>query len=232
MLKMLCFKPQSRKVRADGTRPRSLTLRERSRKFGKITNEQYISARKDLLITGPQAAGKSHWIERLHTRSVEVWGKRPVVRLNAVDPLAKWADLPEVQAWAAGRGLTWSKLAAYSRVDLLADYIREAKAVLLLDDCHKLTGRKLAVAVRCTDVAYLVVSSTTTEQATPITLRLLLDRRSPTRVDLSSEAAYDSTSVVMWLVILISLGAGAWQLAAVLGGLKFLAGGRGANKQS
>jgi hypothetical protein len=102
----------------------------------------------------------------------------------------------------------------------------------MLDDTHKLSGRKLAIATRCADTAHVVISTTTSEQATPITLRLLLDKRGPTRVDLNSEAAYDSTSVLLWLTILVSLGAGAWQLAAVLGGLKFLAGGRGASKQS
>lgn len=232
MLKMLCFKPASQKLRADGTKPRTLTLRERGRKFGPIVSESHISSKKDLLIAGPQAAGKSWWIERLERRGDEVWGKRAVVRLTAVDPVSKWADFPALQAWTLKRGRAWSSLPAYARIDLLAEYIKDVRAVLLVDDCHKLTGRKLAVVVKCAECAYLVVSTTTAEQSTPITLRLLLDRRNPTRIDLASEAAYDSTSAVMWMFILVSLGAGAWQLAAVLGGLKFLAGGRGANKQS
>lgn len=232
MLKMLIFKPQGRSARVDGTRPRSLTLRERARKYGRVTNEQHISSRRDVLITGPHSAGKSYWLERLEGRSIEVWGKRAIVRLNAIDPLSKWADHPELPAFAAAQGLRWPSMAAHARVDLLASYIKAQKAVVLLDDCHKLTGRKLAVATRCAEAAHIVVSATMAEQSTSITLRLLLERRNPTRIDLASEAAYDSTAVLMWFVILISLGAGAWQVAAVLTGLKFLSGGRGANKQS
>jgi hypothetical protein len=51
-------------------------------------------------------------------------------------------------------------------------------------------------------------------------------------VQLKSEAAYDITSMTLWLMILVALGAGAWQLAAALGGMKVLGGGRRAARQS
>ena len=69
------------------------------------------------------------------------------------------------------------------------------------------------------------------EQQIPISLRLLLVHRRPQRVLLDSKAAYDATSVALWLTILIAMMAGWWQLAAVMGGMKVLAGGRRAAKQ-
>lgn len=229
---MIIFKPQHRAKRADGTTPKTMTLRERARKFGKVTNEETISNRRDVLISGPHAAGKTRWLEKMHQRSAQVWGRRPVVRLSAIDPLSKWADSAAIEAHSIDRGRKWTGAPAHARIEHLVSYVAEVRPVLMLDDTHKLSGRKLAIATRCADTAHVVISTTTSEQATPITLRLLLDKRGPTRVDLNSEAAYDSTSVLLWLTILVSLGAGAWQLAAVLGGLKFLAGGRGASKQS
>lgn len=231
-MKMLIFKPQSRPTRADGTKPKTMTLRERARKFGRVLNEETISNRRDVLICGPHAAGKTRWLDKMHVRCRQVWGHRPVVRLSAIDPLSKWADHPALEKHLAEQGKKLAGLPSYARTDALIDYINTARAVVMLDDTHKLTGRKLAVATRCADAAHIVVSTTTAEQATPITLRLMIDRRNPQRIDLASDAAYDATSIVMWLCMLISLGAGAWQLAAVLGGLKFLAGGRGASKQS
>jgi hypothetical protein len=48
---------------------------------------------------------------------------------------------------------------------------------------------------------------------------------------LVSKAAYDATSITLWLTILIAMMAGWWQLAAIMGGMKVLAGGRRAAKQ-
>ena len=62
-------------------------------------------------------------------------------------------------------------------------------------------------------------------------LRMLIEARDPQKVLLKSEAAYDVTALVLWLIILAALFAGWWQLAAVVGGMKVLAGGRSAAKQ-
>jgi hypothetical protein len=65
-----------------------------------------------------------------------------------------------------------------------------------------------------------------------MSLRMLLDKRDPQRVQLKSEAAYDITGMALWLLIIVALGAGAWQVAAALGGMKVLGSGRRASKQA
>ena len=77
----------------------------------------------------------------------------------------------------------------------------------------------------------MLVVGTFAEQATPMSLRMLIEARDPQKVLLKSEAAYDVTALVLWLIILAALFAGWWQLAAVVGGMKVLAGGRSAAKQ-
>jgi hypothetical protein len=64
-----------------------------------------------------------------------------------------------------------------------------------------------------------------------MSLRMLIETRDPQKVLLKSDAAYDVTSMALWLIILIALCAGWWQLAAVMGGMKVLAGGRRAARQ-
>jgi hypothetical protein len=61
---------------------------------------------------------------------------------------------------------------------------------------------------------------------------MLIETRDPQKISLKSEAAYDVTSVFMWMLILTALIAGWWQLAAIMGGMKVLAGGRRASKQT
>jgi hypothetical protein len=56
--------------------------------------------------------------------------------------------------------------------------------VLLLDDAHKLTGRKLDVVLQlCRECSRLVIG-TWSEQSLPMSLRMLLDRRDPQRIHL------------------------------------------------
>jgi len=104
--------------------------------------------------------------------------------------------------------------------------------VLILDDAHKLAGRKLDLAIQLARAAGILVTGTFAENSLPMSLRLLVDSRQPQRINLTSEAAYDVTAMGIWLVIIIALGAGWWQLAAVMGGMKVLAGGRRAARQT
>ena len=132
----------------------------------------------------------------------------------------------------AAQGRDWTKLKAYERADALIAWIKETKAVVILDDAHKLTGRKLDIAIQVGREAGRFVVGAFAENSIPMSLRMLIERRDPQRVSLTSEAAYDVTSLAMWLFILAAVGAGAWQLAAVVGGMKVLAGGRRAARQS
>ena len=135
-------------------------------------------------------------------------------------------------ASAEKRGQVWNRLKSYERADELIRWVTESKAIVMMDDAHKLAGRKLDVATRVATNANQLVVSCFDEQQVPISLRLLLVQRKPQRVLLESKAAYDATSMALWLSILIALMAGWWQLAGVLGGMKVLAGGKRAAKQT
>ena len=216
----------------DGRTRRVPIVRDRGREFGPVLNEQVISIKRDLLITGPNASGKSRWLARLEEKGAEVWTSKPRIYLRSLEPIGRWYEDPRVIQLAESKKLTWSKLKAFEKIEAMFCWFAKEKPVLLLDDAHKLTGRKLDIAIRlCRESSILVVAAFE-EQSIPMSLRMLLDKRNPQRVSLKSEAAYDVTSVALWLVILASLGAGWWQLAAAVGGMKVLGGGRRASKQS
>jgi hypothetical protein len=98
--------------------------------------------------------------------------------------------------------------------------------VLFIDDAHRLQGRKLQIARECALTARLWVVSASEEGRLGPSLRNVLMRRDPQLIRLDSEVAYDATAVVLWLLIAVCVGMGAWELAAALGGLKLLSHGR------
>ena len=116
--------------------------------------------------------------------------------------------------------LPWSRLKQWERSDALPDYCRETNAVLFIDDAHKLTGRKLEIARLCVLSSKIHVVAASEEQRIPPNLRSVLMRRDPQVFRLDSEVAYDATSLVMWLFIAVSMGAGFWEVSLILGGLK------------
>lgn len=229
-MQMLMLRPHGK--RASGEPRRVPIVRERARKYGPILEDRVLSIKKDLLITGPNASGKTRWLTKLENQATEIWHGKEKLFLRATEPLQRWYEDPRVIATVTAKGRDWTKLKSYERVDALIQWIKAEKVLLLIDDAHKLAGRKLDIAIQaCREAGRLIVGAFA-ENAIPMSLRLLIDKRDPQRVGLASEAAYDVTNLAMWLAILTAVGAGWWQMAAVMGGMKVLAGGRRAAKQS
>lgn len=215
-----------------GSKKRVPIVRERGRKYGPILNERVLSVQKDILITGANASGKTRWLSKLDENAHEIWVGREKIYLRAMEPLQRWYEDPRVSAMVAKQGRDWARLKAYERADAMIAWVKLTKAVVIFDDANKLAGRKLDIALQLgRDAGRLVVGSFA-ENAIPMSLRMLIDRRDPQRIALASEAAYDVTNLAMWLAILTAVGAGAWQLAAIMGGMKVLAGGRRAARQA
>lgn len=227
---MLLMRPNGKWT--DGTTRRVPIVRERARKYGPILDERVLSVRKDLLIAGANASGKTRWLAKLNDKAAEIWAKQQKIFLRATEPLQRWCEDGRVIAWAEKHhGRPWARLRAFERADALVHWVHDNQAVLLLDDAHKLTGRKLDIVLQlCRECGRLVIG-TWSEQSLPMSLRLLLERRDPQRIHLHSDAAYDVTNLLIWLLMIAALGIGWWQLAAVLAGMKVLAGGRRAARQ-
>jgi hypothetical protein len=229
-MQMLMVRPSGKL--SCGSKKRVPIVRERGRKYGPITGERVLSVKKDILITGANSSGKTRWLAKLDDKASEVWVGREKIYLRAMEPLQRWYEDPRVAQSVAGTGRDWSRLKAYERADALIAWVKDTKAVVIMDDAHKLAGRKLDIAIQLGRESGRFVVGAFAENSIPMSLRMLIERRDPQRISLTSEAAYDVTNLAMWLAILTALGAGAWQLAAVMGGMKVLAGGRRAARQA
>jgi len=221
------------RVRNDGVRSVLPVVIEKARRFGRPVHEEKISVRRDVLLTGAHQSGKSRWLARMHEEAPGIWKSRPAMLIRCVNPLAHWIEQEPVKAYAEQRfAKPWSKLRSWERVDALVEWVRENKPVLLVDDAHFLTGRKLDVALRLLDAASLVVVTASEETRLAVSFRLALTNRSPQRIHLKSEAAYDITPFVVWMIVLAALAAGAWEISAAAAGLNLLGRGRRAAKQT
>jgi len=228
---------KSAKSRKNGTKNIVPLFREKSRKFGKITKEQAISRKKPVLITGAHHSGKTRILDRLYEYALDIWGGHPKVRgrlrLSQIEPLSKWYESEEVRTWwETTKDFTpWNTLKAWEKVDLLSIYCQKTNVAVFLDDAHKLTGRKLDIAKKCLQSAKIMVVTTSEEGRLPPNLRQVILPQDPQIIRLDSDVAYDGTNIFLWILILIALGAGAYEIAFIIAGLKWLGHGRRASRQ-
>lgn len=240
-MRFLRIKGSSKKVRADGSRFKTATVVEKNRKYGTQISEQTISVKKPVLVTGAHDSGKTRFIKRIYNDERAIYGAKityPAIWLGALRPLSSWADMEHLEVWfnteskSNTKKVTWASLKQYDKVEQLAHYVAETKAVVFVDDAHKLTGRKLQIARECVMAAHIYVMSASDEQRIPPNLRGIVLRREPQVFRLNSETSYDMTQPLMWLVILFFVSIGFWEAGAVVGGLKYLSSGSRATKNN
>jgi hypothetical protein len=189
-------------------------------------------------------------LDKLYGEERAIWGKKiaaPALWLGALRPLGAWAEVEHVGAWWDKRAINakdgtdkttkpaelrpWAKLKAWEKTEALPDYIRDTGAVLFLDDCHKLAGRKLQIARSCALAARVWIASASDERRIAPNLRAVLLRQEPQIIRLGSEVAYDATNMLTWILALVLLASGAWEASIVVAGLRALSGGRMASRQ-
>ena len=231
------------KPRRDGSCLATPLICEAAHRYDKNRTEKSLKRLQCQLIVGAADSGKTRWLSRLHERWQDIWGakhKAEPVFLSALQPLSSWTDAPHVEQWyeqqraaqaeGAPKQRAWSQLNQQQRADQLAEYIHETGALLFVDDAHRLTGRKLQAARACVMSARVWLMSASQENRLAPNLRTIVERREPQRTHLQSEASYDATTFVMWLMIALSVGVGWWEAGLVLGGMKMLGSGRRASR--
>ena len=80
-MEYLRIKRGAKKVRANGTRYAIPIVITKTKKYGDVISEQYISRKQPVLITGAHNSGKTRWVMRLYQVANEVWSKYPAAPL-------------------------------------------------------------------------------------------------------------------------------------------------------
>jgi len=165
--------------------------------------------------------------------ATENWEYPPAVFICGNAPLSKWVDHQGMEDWwnEENPNEPFLKIPAWKRCEIIAKYLRATRAVLFVDDAHKLTGRKLIIAKQCIDRAFRVVIACNDENRISPSIRKQFLETKPQIIRLTSDVAYDATHVLAWLFVLIAMLAGAPELAAAIGLFEIMKGGRRASKQ-
>ena len=165
--------------------------------------------------------------------SLDDWVFPEPVFLSGITPLSKWTDHQAMKIWyeAKEEGNEYKKIPAWQRVELLPEYLSDTRAVLFVDDAHRLTGRKLQIVKSCIDSAFRVVLATSDENRLSPSIRYQFLESEPQIVRLNSDVAYDATHLLIWAMIAILALVGAPELAALLTFMEAMKGGRRASRQ-
>ena len=215
----------------DGTPFRYMRYRQRQYYRSEQYQDIYIKKTQDLWLLGPAQSGKTSAIERMHKQAAELWPQWPQVYCPATDPLGRWTDQAGLASHLEATGQSLKKLSSEQRIDALLEWVQQTRVVLLLDDAHALSGRKLVLAVRLAQNARLVVIGALSEQALHPSIRTCLQRRAPQVYSLRSESSYDATVSLVWVLLLLVMAAGWWELAAALSSARALGYGPLATRQ-
>lgn len=164
----------------------------------------------------------------------DVWSWPEPIWLGGNDPLSKWAEHEGVAAWweKLHPEQPYKKMKAWQKPEVFAAYLKATRAILFIDDAHKLNGRKLVIAKACFMSAYRVVISCGSANAIAPSLRVPLLKLKPQILQLNTDAAYDATHLLVWFFVFLLTVAGMTEAAALLAMFETLKGGRNAAKQN
>ncbi|WP_010448494.1 hypothetical protein [Vibrio rotiferianus] len=234
-MRFLKLRTDHNRTRRDGTRYVTPLIVDSPRRFAPSRDRKETSLRRKQcqLITGAHDSGKSRWLTRLKDNRHEIWGKKsqPVL-LEGLMPLSSWVEVKGIDTWYQERQeddatyTPWSRLNLQLKADLLSDYLMETQSLLFIDDAHKLTGRKAQIARKCLMSAKLWLMTCSEEGRLPPSIRPIVERREPQRINLESDVSYDTTKALVWFMVALCVVAGAWEAGAVIGGLQMLGSGR------
>jgi hypothetical protein len=204
----------------------------RRRAYSNLAHENhYIRKTQDIWLLGPAQCGKSHAIRQLIEKADVLWRQTPTLNCHATDPISRWTSQPALTQYLEGKGVTAKKLGAEDRIDALLDWAEQCRMVLIIDDAHALSGRKLELIVKLAQKARRVVMGAISEQALHPSLRTCLQRRAPQVLTFRSETPYDATVTLVCILLLMALAAGWYELAAALTTARALGHGPLASRQ-
>jgi hypothetical protein len=165
--------------------------------------------------------------------SLADWKYPEAVFLCGISPMSKWVDHEGIETWWNENNPTspYQKIPAWKKTELIALYLRDTRAILFIDNAHRLTGRKLVIAKECIANAYRAVIACSDENRLSPSIRRPFLETKPQIIRLNTEVAYDATHIIIWFFVLLAILAGSPEVALAIGTFEIMKGGRRASRQ-
>lgn len=222
MIKYFRFKSQK------GNPKKDIILREKKNVFDKNPKEQYISKKGNIVIFGINASGKSRRIESIHAEAGNIW-KDSIIFLKATDALGEIFSRnlesekeTKMLLDSEGEEIELDTSKQYIKLQALAEKAKQS--VVIIDDCDKLTGKKLELAKDLLKNCKRFVISTKDENSLNKTIHRIIKtkRNKTTYIQLSSKASLDASNMLFLGFVILLLFSGAHELAIIVMAGRFL----------
>lgn len=199
-------------------RTAEIYYREKPKTGAKCTTETYIKKTKSVLITGEAASGKSRNLMKVWNKRKDVWTRKPSVLINANTPLSEWIDTnKEYLNIAKGEK-------QYQTLKKLQQFCQKQRTIVFIENCHKLTGRKLDIA-RAMAFKNVVYATTLSENRIPATIRQSITANCM-RIRLGTKVAFDGTQALIIMVALAAFAFGMPEVGMLAGLLAMMKSGK------
>lgn len=214
-----------------GNAKKDIILREKKSVFDKKPKERYISKKGNIAIFGINASGKSRKIQSIYDEAPNIW-RAQIIYLKATDSISEiFARNLESEKETQALVLESAEGEEIEVIDTSKHYIKlqalanKAKqSVVIIDDCDKLTGKKLELAKDLLKNCKSFVISAKDEQSLNKTIhRIIKAKRNKTSyIQLSSKASMDASNILFLGFVVVLLFSGAHELAIVVMAGRFL----------
>ncbi len=213
---------------------KSMVLRIKKKKYAKKCKEIYISKKKNILITGLEAAGKSKELGKIINKKEELFKNKKHLLLNAKDSFSTWYNTnittkdinkmleaieDEEEKEELEKNLKKPHVKEFTLIN------RAENAIIFIDDIDMLQGKKLEMVKNIIRVAYIVIATAKEETAVNKTIMFLLKKKGVTTVELSTESSYDATNMLFVVFIVAMLISGQYELAMLVMAGRYLTKG-------
>jgi hypothetical protein len=146
------------------------------------------------------------------------WSFPAPVFIPVVSDQAEWLEQSHVaQWWDQCNEQPFKKLKTFEKRAAVVSYLEATRAVLFIDDLDKVPTKKLQFFKDMLNVASRVVVTTTTLTQISQPLRLIIERDQMwmQHFELTTDASFDATHLIMILVVIVCAMSGQWAVAAL-----------------
>jgi len=215
-----------------------IVFRERNKKFDKKVKETYIPKRESLIVYGMNASGKTKEIKKIWNAKKDIWSKDTFIWLNAGDSLSEWLHVNLRELDKANyanekfeeyqeHGLSIDKEInkQYVRLQILIN--KSKGAIVFIDDIDHLTGKKLEVVKDVMRECKQYMITADSEHTIDKTLLNIIRKKKAKEIDLTTEASYDATNMLIAMFIIVMFATGQYELGTLVMVARYMMKGKG-----
>jgi hypothetical protein len=162
----------------------------------------------------------------------KIWKRKKVIFLDSIVPLSQWIDDNQALDNYAkkDKNKDIKSLKQYQKINLLKEFCQKKRPVIMIDNAHKLTARKIDIVKSCVWRNQKIITTTAVNRLPP-SLRETLTYNADV-YNFGTKTAFDATNVLIAVFIVLLLLFGMTEVAIITGVLSMAARGRLGSKNN